>query len=120
MKKLLLILLLFAGSICGQSIDSTIVPVMESYDTTCQCYTDQFVIYVVDYPDALNDSLVVEFGFREAGKDIWFATITFTDSLGGFVATRAAFIKQLDPYDVSRDGEVSIHDLGMLIRRLFF
>ncbi len=116
----ILLLSLLAGSAEAQSIDSTIIPVIESWDTTCQCYTDNFILYIVNEPDSLNDSLVINFGYREAGKDLWFAALSFTDSTGAQVAIRAAMINKVDPFDVNHDGELSIYDLTLMIRRLFF
>ncbi len=120
MKHWLRIFVLLLPISVTAQVDSIVIPVIESYDTTCSCYTDNFVFYMVKDTVSVNDSLAIEFGFRRLDRNIWLAAFSFTDSTGGPIAIRAAFINKTDPYDVNRDGELSILDLVLMIKRLFW
>lgn len=127
MKKILMFILpLLLWASAGAQItviDSVTIPVLESWDDSCQCYTQEFVLYVVADTTAADDTLLWQFGYRHLDTLLWTTSFYFVDSAGASVSIRAAIIDNrvfYDRYDVSRDGELSILDIVLLIRRLFY
>ena len=101
-------------------LDSITVPVVETYDTLCDCYPDSMVVYSWLDESAVNDTLALQFGYTRLGRAVWTTTILVIDSEDSAWSLNPFIMHHLDPYDVNRDGKVSITDAYLLIRRLFF
>ena len=99
-------------------LDSVTVPVVETYDTTCQCYPDSLTVYSWLNSTAVDDTLALQFGYTRFGRNVWTTIILFADSLDTW-SLNPIIMHHLDPYDVNRDGRVSIVDAALLIWRLF-
>lgn len=118
-----LVLTVLVGKSFGQDLvllDSIIVPVMETYDTTCNCYPDSMIIYSwLDSGGEADDTLVAQFGYTRFGKKAWTTTVLIVDDADSGWSINPFIMHHLDPYDINRDGRVSLWDAALLIHRLF-
>jgi len=116
------VLAVLAGKSFGQDlvlIDSVKVPIVETYDTICACYPESLVVYSwLDSGGEAEDTIVAQFGYTRFGNRVWTTTIILADSAGSWTLN-PIIMHHLDPYDVNRDGRVSISDIAPLIWRLF-
>lgn len=123
MKYLIgLVLLFLAVSVQSQDLvllDSVTVPIVETYDTTCACYPDSMVVYSwLDGNGEADDTLVAQFGYTRFGNKVWTTTIMVIDDSSSW-SLNPTIMHHLDPYDVNRDGRVSLVDAALLIWKIF-
>jgi hypothetical protein len=116
------VLAILTGRAFGQDIvllDSVTVPLIENYDTACDCYPDSMVMYsYVDIGTEGQDTMYVQFGYTRFGNKAWTTTVLISDS-ASTLSIHPFVAHHLDPYDVNRDGRVSIVDITLIIYRLF-
>ena len=122
MKRWILLMRLLSIPLMAQEevIYTDTLPIVTSWDTTCQCY-EQYFFYGISVQSDVDTNIIQQVGFVEFDTIRWIAAIEFRDS-AGVLTPGVVFIEepqQYDPYDISRDGIADIYDLILLIQRLF-
>jgi len=117
MKRLILALLLLAGSVQADStamLDMTL-PVAQSADSL------RFIIWNISDTDVL-DTVVFQYGMVPLGGGDYFGTVAMWPDSANAVPTGAAMFwyKEWDRGDVDRDGKVNVADLTKLVQILFY
>lgn len=122
-NSLLICLLAVSVSAQEEVIYTDTLPIVASWDTTCNCY-QQYFVYGMSVETGIDTNIVQQFGFVEFDTVRWVAAIEFRDSVG-VLTPGIIFIQEPqpcssgDPYDISGDGIADIFDLAILIRRLW-
>lgn len=121
MKKLLVILLcLMPLSVCGQSgeydhsvFDSVVVPLTE--DST------QNFVFDLWFTDAPTDtSMNIKFDIYQVDERVFLSVVKITQDSLSYTIRPMVWIKpEPSPYDVNRDGAVTVIDLWTLMFYMF-